>query len=87
MTEVLYPDDSGTIYNAPDGGVVHFSDYTLVVNALKDLLKGGEHSGPCDNEDEFLGPCWRHVNTSNNREKAAKLVLEQLGEGDYAKSN
>ena len=77
----------------PDGSYVHFLDYSLVVEALKDLLKHGEHEGDCTNENgEFgvepgVGPCWKHVHTAENREKAAKLVLEKLGEGDYGQAN
>jgi len=47
--------------------------------ALTELLRGGEHDGPCDNEEEFsgIGPCWKHLEVSKQREDAARNVLDE----------
>lgn len=49
-------------------------------NCIRELLKGGEHEGLCDNDQGMLnegGACMEHIEASFKREKAAIKLLEQ----------
>jgi phosphoglycolate phosphatase-like HAD superfamily hydrolase len=54
---------------------------------IRELLKGGEHEGRCDDEDdpEFHGPCFKHIAASDAREAAARKLLEEI-DGPQSKS-
>lgn len=54
-------------------------------NCIRELLKGGEHSGDCDNEvyldnGEIIhdGECRIHVETAESRKISAKALLARL---------
>ena len=47
-------------------------------NCIRELLKGGEHEGECDNEQGIPnegGACMKHCETSDQREAAARKLL------------
>jgi hypothetical protein len=46
--------------------------------ALRELLKGGAHDGPCDNEDFPDDGCEKHGEASERRKEAAKELLSGL---------
>ena len=54
----------------------------LLEHSVRELLKGGEHEGPCYEGDLSLssfwevGPCWKHLNAAEIREQAARKILE-----------
>lgn len=56
------------------------TDAMLLANAVRELLKGGEHEGPCTNEDDFEGnrACDLHIETCKRREKEAEELLRRL---------
>ena len=69
------------IQEDPKGGYVSCGDYYKVVVALRTLLLGGEHEGPCDNKETGNpGPCYQHLDAAEYRETNAKNVLKELGE-------
>lgn len=46
---------------------------------IKELLKGGEHDGPCDNEGDDIyedNGCQKHIDTYNARASAARKFME-----------
>lgn len=48
-------------------------------DCIRDLLKGGEHEGECDNGQGMInegGACQKHCEMSDQREAAAKKLLE-----------
>ena len=55
----------------------------LLEYTIRELLKGGEHDGPCNQGDLSLssfwetGPCLEHLKASEIREQAARKVLEE----------
>ena len=48
-------------------------------NCIRELLKGGEHEGECGNDydGDSDGPCLKHVEASNQRDAAARKLLEE----------
>jgi hypothetical protein len=48
-------------------------------NVIRELLKGGEHEGECDNDQVMMnegGACQKHCDTNDAREDAARKLLE-----------
>jgi uncharacterized protein YaaR (DUF327 family) len=67
----------------PDGSMMWTSDHEKIINRYKDcireLLKGGEHKGECDNDQGMLnegGACQKHCDANDAREDAARKLLE-----------
>jgi hypothetical protein len=57
------------------------NDHEKLIAALKEMLKYGEHDGPCDNENDFeYGPCNLHIAAANRREVSARELLKEMGE-------
>jgi len=47
---------------------------------IRELLKGGEHEGECDNDQGMLnegGACQKHCAINEQREAAARKLLEE----------
>jgi hypothetical protein len=48
-------------------------------NVIRELLKGGEHEGECDNDQGMMnegGACQQHCDANDAREDAARKLLE-----------
>lgn len=51
----------------------------MLENCIRELLKGGEHEGLCDNNQGMInegGACMEHIKASFKREKSAIKLLE-----------
>jgi len=48
----------------------------MLYAALEDALRGGQHDGPCDNEDDRYESCEQHVAAAAIREQHARALLE-----------
>jgi hypothetical protein len=50
---------------------------TALEDCIRELLKGGKHEGECGNDydGDSGGPCFKHVEASNQREAAARKLL------------
>jgi len=49
-------------------------------DCIRELLKGGEHEGECDNDQGMLnegGACQKHCAINEQREAAARKLLEE----------
>lgn len=47
-------------------------------NVIRELLKGGEHEGECDNDQGMInegGACQKHCDASDERERNAREAL------------
>ncbi len=49
------------------------------VAALRELLKAGQHDGPCESGGPF-SPCWHHEEAYSNRVQAGRAALADLDE-------
>ncbi len=50
-------------------------------HCIRELLKGGEHEGECDNDQGMMnegGACQKHCSASEEREAAARRLLEEF---------
>jgi hypothetical protein len=53
---------------------------TELEECIRELLKGGEHEGECDNDQGMInegGACQKHCVASEQREADAKKLLEE----------
>lgn len=90
------PDDKDFSYHDPNRTVEFVSkevvellvnnkiDLMVKVNDLKyvirELLKGGEHEGECDNDKGMMnegGACMKHCDAIEAREQAARKLLDE----------
>jgi hypothetical protein len=48
-------------------------------DCIRELLKGGEHEGLCTTfgGDMDSGPCLKHLEVAEQREEAARKILEE----------
>jgi hypothetical protein len=69
----------------PNGSLIWTSDHEKIVtrlkNCIRELIKGGEHEGECDNDQGMLnegGACQKHCDASDKRDSDARKLLEGL---------
>ncbi len=63
----------GILDDGPDRGeTAELSQALMVIN---DLLKGGAHDGPCENEDDPYDSCSIHLEASKRRKEAANAFV------------
>jgi len=52
------------------------TDLNSALTVIEELLKGGEHEGPCTNVDDPFDSCELHVEASRAREDRAREFLK-----------
>lgn len=59
--------------------VNHKEELDRALDIIRDLLKGGEHDGPCDNEGmEQDDSCSLHVAAGKRRDDLARAFLSEF---------
>lgn len=56
----------------------HMQQMQKLIDVIEELLSGGAHEGNCAGEDDpgYTGPCWKHVEASDAREKKARAIVD-----------
>lgn len=59
--------------------------YNELLLAAEDMLRGGEHEGPCTNDPEFGGyqdeGCQKHIDTYNTRLERLRKAVTSVKSG------
>ena len=63
------------------------ADRDALLAALKDVMKEGEHDGPCTNEYDDSVPCLKHILASETRDKNALDLISKIENRKQAESH